>query len=95
MNNHGYIFEEWNFNKEVFSNLDATYILYLEGSPRIDKIKTQIYKYPPTHKVYLVRNPGYKNVNKPLIKQNSECDCAFSHYIAAKHALHNKYSNMY
>ena len=90
----GYTFEEWNFNSCFFPLLDATYILYLEGSPRLSQIKNQIFKNPPSKKVYLVRNLGYKKVKKPLIEQSTRADCTASHYMAAKHALISKYENI-
>jgi len=90
----GYTFEEWNFDNCFFPLLDATYILYLEGSPRLSQIKTQIFKNPPSKKVYLVRNLGYKKVTKPLIEQSTRADCSASHYMAAKHALKHNYENV-
>ena len=89
-----YIFEEWNFNSCLFPSVEATYILYLEGSDRIHNIKRQIFKNPPSTKVFLVRNKGYKKVKKPIISQTSAADCAYSHYTAAKHALKANYNQI-
>ena len=90
----GYTFEEWNFNFDLLPIVDATYILYLEGSSRIHMIKQQIFRMAPTKKVYLVRNEGHRKVRKPLIEQTSKADCAYSHYMTVKHALKNSYERV-
>ena len=86
-----YSFIEWEFDNSLFDFIDVTYILHLEGSPRLRRVKEQIFTNPLTKKTFLVNNPGFRKVSKPLPIQNSEADCAFSHYTACKHALANNY----
>ena len=61
--------------------------LYLAGSPRIKSIKQQIEKYPLTKTIYILHNPGYKKVKKPLPRQNAEADIAFSHIVACEFGI--------
>jgi len=89
-----YTFIEWEFDNSLFDFVDATYILHLEGSPRLKRVKEQIFTNPLTNKTFLVNNPGFRKVSKPLPVQNSEADCAFSHYIVCKHALANNYQKI-
>ena len=89
-----YTFKTLDFPEWIFDCFDATYILYLDGSPRIDQIYKQLNLISPTKKVFLVINPGYKKIFKPLPKQNSENDVTFSHYVACKHAVVQKYSRI-
>ena len=89
-----YYFEELNFSTGLFDEtVDVTYVLYLEGSDRIKSVITQIYKYIPTKKIYIVHNKGFmkcpkKNVTTPL------SDCIESHHQAYIHAYNNKYNNI-
>ena len=89
-----YTFEIMKFPTCKFDFINATYVLHLEGSPRIAKVKSQLSEQPLTKLNYIMRNPGYKKVKKPLPRQNSEADIAFSHYIACKHALKNLYDKI-
>ena len=89
-----YTFIEWEFDNSLFDFIDATYILHLEGSPRLKRVKEQIFTNPLTKKTFLVNNPGFRKVVKPLPIQNSEADCAFSHYTACNHALANNYQTV-
>ncbi len=89
-----YNFIEWKFNNGLFDFVDAAYVLHLEGSPRLERVKEQLFTNPLTNKTFLVNNPGFRKVSKPLPIQNSEADCAFSHYITCKHALANTYKTV-
>ena len=89
-----YNFIEWKFDNGLFDFVDAAYVLHLEGSPRLERVKEQLFTNPLTNKTFLVNNPGFRKVSKPLPVQNSEADCAFSHYIICKHALANNYKTV-
>ena len=89
-----YTLEKLEFESNWLDCVDATYILYLEGSSRYNKLKEQITLNPPSKIVYIVHNPGYKKVNKPLQKQNSEEDIKFSHIIICEFALKENYKNI-
>ena len=89
-----YKIEKLTFDSCLFNNIDATYVLYLQGSPRIKSIKQQIEKYPPTKIVYILHNPGYKKVKKPLPRQNSEADIALSHIVACEFGIKHKHDKI-
>ena len=57
--------EEYNYEKGLL-DVDATYILHLEGNGRLEQIQTQLEQYHPSRKVYLVYNQGYKKCQKNL-----------------------------
>jgi hypothetical protein len=89
-----YTLEKLEFESNWLDCVDATYILYLDGSSRYNKLKEQITLNPPSKIVYIVHNPGYKKVNKPLQKQNSEEDIKYSHIIICEFALKENYKNI-
>jgi len=55
-----YRFEERNYNDPIFKNVDATYIIHLEGNGRLPHIESQLQEFHPTEKVYILYNKGYK-----------------------------------
>jgi hypothetical protein len=85
-----YRFELLEFEDCLFENIDATYILHLEGNGRLDHIHEQLKTYHPTKKVYLVYNKGYKckelnkSTNYDLIHANMTI---FEHASPYKHVL--------
>jgi hypothetical protein len=89
-----YEIEKLTFDSCLFNNIDATYILYLEDSPRIKSIKQQIEKYPLTKTIYIMHNPGYKKVKKTLPRQNSEADVALSHIVACEFGIKHKHDKI-
>ena len=58
-----YDYEEYNFDKSLL-NVDATYIIHLEGNGRYESIIDQLNKYPISKKVYILLNKGYKKCKK-------------------------------
>ena len=75
-----YEIEKLTFDSCLFEQYRSDlYFIPGEGSPRIKSIKQQIEKYPLTKTIYILHNPGYKKVKKPLPRQNAEADIAFSH----------------
>ena len=77
-----------------FEFIDATYVLTLKDSPRISTVTTQLHKTPLSKLTYIVENPGYKKIDKPLPRQDTEADIAYSHYIICKHAIENSYNTI-
>ena len=59
-----YLFKEYNYEDPIFHNVDATYIIHLEGNGRLANIKNQLFLYHPTSKVFIVFNKGFKNSKK-------------------------------
>ena len=52
------------FNNPLFNEIDATYIIHLEGNGRYDHIEEQLKTYHPTKIVHILFNKGYKKCNK-------------------------------
>jgi|LauGreDrversion4_1035100.scaffolds.fasta_scaffold01345_12 hypothetical protein len=64
MNNSScYRFEQIEYSDGLL-DLDATYIIHLEGNGRIENIKSQLNEYHPTNLVYILYNKGYKICDK-------------------------------
>jgi len=87
-----YRFELLEFNDCLFENVDATYILHLEGNGRLEHIHNQLKTYHPTKKVYLVYNKGYKECKKDLLEQKSNHDLVHANITVFKHA--SQYKNI-
>jgi len=58
-----YKYEEYNFPNPLL-NVDATYIIHLEGNGKYESILEQLNKFPISKKVYIVLNKGYKKCKK-------------------------------
>jgi hypothetical protein len=61
-----YNFKQYNFNDGLL-DVDATFIIHLEGTDRIENIKFQLERYKPSKIVYIVYNQGYKKCKKPNV----------------------------
>jgi len=85
-----YRFELLEFEDCLFENVDATYILHLEGNGRIDHIHDQLKTYHPSKKVYIVYNKGYKKCEKNLDKQTSGHDIIHANIEVFQHAQQYK-----
>jgi hypothetical protein len=86
-----YRFELLEFDDCLFKELDATYILHLEGNGRIDHIYEQLKTYHPTKKVYIVYNKGYKNCSKKMFLQTVGNDIVHANITAFEHAEQYKH----
>jgi len=90
-----YDLEERNYTDGLLSpEVDVTYILYLEGSPRYDDINKQLDKFHPTDKVFIVHNQGFKKCDKKLIEYNPTNDLIDAYIYALNHAKENNYENI-
>ena len=56
MDNNCYHLEEYTYNNAIFKNVDATYIIHLEGNGRLELILQQLQKYHTTRTVYILFN---------------------------------------
>ena len=63
-----YTFEQIEYSNGLL-DLDATYIIHLEGNGRIENIKSQLNEYHPTNLVYILYNKGYKILSFYLIER--------------------------
>jgi len=86
-----YRFELLEFEDCLFENIDATYILYLEGNGRLDHIHNQLKTYHPSKKVYIVYNKGYKKCHKELVIQRTTDDLVHANMTVFEHAQQYKH----
>ena len=72
MANNCYIFEKIIYDDPIFTQVEATYIIHLEGNGRIESIISQLKKYHPTRIVYILYNKGFKKCKKdPYINKTT------------------------
>jgi len=86
-----YRFELLEFEDCLFENVDATYILHLEGNGRIDHIHEQLRTYHPSKRVYIVYNKGYKKCEKDLAIQRTTDDLVHANITVFEHAQQYKH----
>ena len=86
-----YRFELLEFEDCLFENVDATYILHLEGNGRIDHIHDQLKTYHPSKKVYIVYNKGYKQCKKDIHPQETHSDLVHANMTVFEHAQQYKH----
>ena len=86
-----YRFELLEFEDCLFENVDATYILHLEGNGRLDHIHNQLKTYHPSKKVYIVYNKGYKKCHKELVIQRTTDDLVHATMTVFEHAQQYKH----
>jgi len=72
-NSECYRFEQHDYSDGLL-DLDATYIVHLEGNGREEKIKKQLEEYHPTNLVYILYNKGYKKCKKSLHLNEPQID---------------------
>jgi hypothetical protein len=94
-----YSYEIINF-EHSYLNVDAVYVLTMENSDRIKKIKKQLYIYKPGKKNIIQINKGYKKCAKRLCDNSKEVinntynDLSHAYLNAFKNAIKNKYQNI-
>jgi hypothetical protein len=72
-NSECYRLEQYDFSDGIL-DLDATYIIHLEGNGREEQISKQLEEYHPTNLVYILYNKGYKKCNKSLHLNEPQID---------------------
>lgn len=93
--NNCYIFNNLNYKNGLFDDsIDATYILTMKNSKRINNIEKQLNRIKPTSKIILVINKGFKKCNKNLPINISNVDIIHSNLEIFKHSLKYKYNNI-
>uniref|UniRef100_A0A6C0LDA4 Glycosyltransferase n=1 Tax=viral metagenome TaxID=1070528 RepID=A0A6C0LDA4_9ZZZZ len=73
MNTNCYRLEKLDYADGLL-DIDATYIIHLEGNGRIDHIHEQLTKYHPSNTVYILYNKGFKQCEKKLHMDDSKID---------------------
>ena len=95
MNSKCYTFEKYTYTDGLLrENVDATYIIHLEGNGRLENIKKQLSKIHLTNIVYIVFNKGFKKCKKILLKDTPSYDIIDANINVFKHANHNNYDNI-
>jgi len=92
--NECYKFDERNFKDSIFQNIDATYIIHLENNGRLTHIESQLQKYHPTQKIYILFNKGYKKCKKKDYIDTPTKDLIDAFYTIFIHAREKKYNNI-
>jgi hypothetical protein len=94
MNDSGcYRLEQYDFSHGLL-DLDATYIIHLEGNGREEQIKKQLEEYQPTNLVYILYNKGYKKCNKSLHLNEPQIDLIDAFLYIFKDAHSKNYKNI-
>jgi hypothetical protein len=92
-NSECYRLEQQDFS-DGFLDLDATYIIHLEGNGREEQITKQLEEYHPTNLVYILYNKGYKKCNKSLHLNEPQIDLIDAFLYIFKDAVGKNYKNI-
>lgn len=92
-NSECYRLEQQDFSDGLL-DLDATYIIHLEGNGREEQINKQLEEYHPTNLVYILYNKGYKKCNKSLHLNEPQIDLIDAFLYIFKDAKHKNYKNI-
>lgn len=90
-----YKFVKRQYEKGLFDmSVDATYIITMVNSKRINSVNEQLQKYKPSKNLYIVENQGFKNCKKILPEQKSSYDLIDCFLQIFKHAEKENYNNI-
>jgi len=93
--NSCYKFSKILFDNSIFNNnIDATYIIHLEGNGRLNHIINQLSIYQPTKIVYIVFNKGYKKCKKSKFIKNPPLDLVDCNINIFNHSKSLNYNNI-
>jgi hypothetical protein len=87
--NRCYSYEEYKFDNGIL-DVDATYIIHLEGNGKYESIINQLHKYPISKKVYIVLNKGYKKCKKDPAITKPTLDLIDAYLEIFDHAKNNR-----
>jgi hypothetical protein len=94
-NQQCYRFETIHNHNGIFDScIDATYVITMEGSHRLNKILQQLDKFRPTSIIYILHNKGYKKCNKKLHRQLSIEDIVDANFQIFFHAYKKQFNNI-
>jgi hypothetical protein len=82
------------YDDPIFKNVDATYIIHLEGNGRLEHIKEQLSRFHPSKIVYILFNKGYKKCKKDPRITIPQLDIVDAFYQCFKHAHRKNYENI-
>jgi hypothetical protein len=89
-----YNFKELHYKNPIFNNVEATYIIHLEGNGRLIHIQSQLHKFHPTETVYIMFNQGYKKCEKDEYINKPPLDLVDAFYTVFKDAEKKGYENI-
>jgi hypothetical protein len=89
-----YSLKEYHFDDPIFNDIEATYIIHLEGNGRYEDIEKQLQTYHPTKLVYLVLNKGFKKCEKDKRIDKSYLDLIDAFFTIFKDANEKQYENI-
>ena len=90
-----YRFEKVTGKNPLFQNIDATYVVHLEGNGRIDKVRKGLHEYFPSQNTFILFNKGLKNCKKKLLpKQTSIFDIVDANLTIFRDAREKNYRNI-
>jgi len=91
---HCYTFKRYESPEGLYSSIDVTYIVHLEGNGRLANIKKQLELVYPTRVVYILFDKGFKKCKKNIRIENTQYDITHANIKIFKHAKENNYSNI-
>ena len=94
MTDNCYRFEKIIYHNPIFTQVEATYIIHLEGNGRIESIISQLKKYHPTRIVYILYNKGFKKCKKDDYIIKSSLDLVDAFYYIFNDAYKKEYNNI-
>jgi hypothetical protein len=90
-----YNFKKIKYNKGLLDDeVNATYIIHLEGNGRYEHIMSQLESYHPTKEVYILFNKGYKKCKKDEHIKLPAHDLIDAFLHVFKHAKNENYDNI-
>ena len=89
-----YRFQEIKYADPIFKEVQATYIIHLEGNGRLPAIEEQLKKYHPTETVYILWNKGFKKCQKDPAIDKSPLDLVDAFMQCFKDADEKGYENI-
>ena len=89
-----YSLKEYHFDEPIFNDIEATYIIHLEGNGRYEHIEKQLQTYHPTKLVYVLLNKGFKKCEKDKRIDKSPLDLVDAFLTIFKDANEKKYENI-
>ena len=91
---HCYTFKRYESPVGLYSSIDVTYIVHLEGNGRLANIEKQLELVYPTRVVYILFDKGFKKCKKNIRIENTQYDITHANIKIFKHAKENNYSNI-
>jgi hypothetical protein len=83
-----------NNKKYLFKNVEAMYIIHLEGNGRLQSVIDQLQKYKLTKEVYILLNKGYKKCKKDEYIRLPRYDLIDCFLKIMKDAKQKRYNNI-